>query len=167
MKMCMWFGYNPFFFLTFSALWMSSFWYEMRSKCIESGCLVGATPLSFPPIILQLCRYFQHAMKMCTRFWYNTLIFFLTFSALWISFFLFVKCIDSGYLVGATLLVFLNCAYVFCMEWCACGWGIILYFFSFFFCFVNFPFFWHEMLSKCIDSRYLVGTTPLTVFLQL
>ena len=38
--------------------------------------------------------------------------------------------------------------------------------FSHFFCFVNLKsrFFLHEMLSKCIDSGYLVGTTPLTVF---
>ena len=28
-------------------------------------------------------------------------------------------------------------------------------------------FFWHEMLSKCIDSRYLAGATPLTVLQQL
>ena len=36
--------------------------------------------------------------------------------------------------------------------------------FSHFLCFVNFL---HEMLSKCIDSGYLVGTAPLTVFHQL
>ena len=36
-----------------------------------------------------------------------------------------------------------------------------------FFCFVNLNlFFWHEMLSKCMESRYFVGATPLTVFLQ-
>ena len=29
--------------------------------------------------------------------------------------------------------------------------------FSHFFCFVNLVCFWYEMLSKCIDSRYLVG----------
>ena len=41
--------------------------------------------------------------------------------------------------------------------------------FSHFLCFVNLPvvFFWHEMLSKCIDSGYLVGATPLTVFHRL
>ena len=38
---------------------------------------------SFPPIVLKLCRCFQHEMKMCMWFWYNTLIIFLTFSALW------------------------------------------------------------------------------------
>ena len=37
--------------------------------------------------------------------------------------------------------------------------------FSHFFCFVNLvSFFLHEMLSKCVDSGYLVGTTPVTVF---
>ena len=40
--------------------------------------------------------------------------------------------------------------------------------FSHFFCFVNLvSLFLHEMLSACIDSRYLVGATPLTIFLQL
>ena len=39
--------------------------------------------------------------------------------------------------------------------------------FSHFFCFVNLVFFQYEMLSKCIDSGYLVGATPLTVFHQL
>ena len=38
---------------------------------------------------------------------------------------------------------------------------------SHFFCFVNLVFFQYEMLSKCIDTGYLVGTTPLTVFHQL
>ena len=54
----------------------------------------------------------------------------------------------------------------------SCYLGIILWlFFLTFFFFVNlvsfFFFFLHEMVSKCIDSRYLVGTTPVTVFLQL
>ena len=35
------------------------------------------------------------------------------------------------------------------------------------FCCVNLVFFQYAMLSKCIDSRYLVGATPLTVFHQL
>ena len=38
----------------------------------------------------------------------------------------------------------------------------ILSVFFFFFFYMKF-FFLHEMLSKCIDSGYLVGTTPLTV----
>ena len=55
------------------------------------------------------------------------------------------------------------------MEWrCACALDIILWlYFSHFFCFVNLVFFPYERLSKCIDSGYLVGATPLTVFHQL
>ena len=83
-------------------------------------------------------------------------------------------CIDSGYLVGTTphtvfFWLFWNFADVLCMEWrCACDLGVILWlFFSLFLlCELNL-FFWHEMLSKCMDSGYRVGTTPLTVFLQL
>ena len=60
--------------------------------------------------------------------------------------------------------LFWNFSDLFCMEWtCACGLDIILWsFFSHFFCFVNLVFFQYEMLSKCIDSGYLVGATPLT-----
>ena len=40
--------------------------------------------------------------------------------------------------------------------------------FSHFFCFVNLvSSFLHEMLSKCIDSGYLVGAIPLTVLHKL
>ena len=65
--------------------------------------------------------------------------------------------------------LFWNFSDVFCMEWrCACALDIILWlFFSHFFCFVNLVFFQYEMLSKCIGSGYLVGATPLIVFLQL
>ena len=82
----------------------------------------------------------------------------------------------TGYLIGATPLtvfhgMFWNFADVFCMEWrCACGLSIIIWFFYFFFHFSalkTYSLFWHEMLLKCVDSGYLVGTTPLTVFLQL
>ena len=44
---------------------------------------------------------------------------------------------------------------------------ILWLFFSHFFCFVNLFYFQYEMLSKCIDSGYLVGATPLAVFHQL
>ena len=69
---------------------------------------------SFPPIVLKHCRCFQHGMKICMWFWYNTLIIFLTFSALWtlpLSLHeMLSKCVDSGYLVGATPLQFsFNC----------------------------------------------------------
>ena len=81
----------------------------MLSKCIDSGYLVGAASLSFPPIVFKLCRCFLHEMKMHLWFWYNILIIFSHF--------------------------FLLC------ELCLL-------------------FFLHEMLSKNIDSGYLVGTTP-------
>ena len=64
-------------------------------------------------------------------------LWFLTSSAVWaLSVFLSEmpsKCIDSGYLVGATPVtvffwLFWNFADVFCMEWrCACSFGIILW----------------------------------------
>ena len=40
---------------------------------------------SFALIVLKHCRCFQHEVKMCMWFWYNNLIIFLTFSALWSS----------------------------------------------------------------------------------
>ena len=39
--------------------------------------------------------------------------------------------------------------------------------FPHFFCFMNLVFYRYEMLSKCVDSGYLVGATPLTVFHRL
>ena len=41
------------------------------------------------------------------------------------------------------------------------------YFFSLFLLFDLSLFFLHEMVSKCIDSGYLVGTTHFTVFHRL
>ena len=38
---------------------------------------------------------------------------------------------------------------------CILFWYNALMIFSHFFCFVNLVFFWHVMLSKCIDSGYL------------
>ena len=71
--MCMWFGYNIDYFFSLFLLCELNFLHEMLSKCIDSGYLVGATPLSFPLIILKLCRCFLHEMKMCMWFWYNIL----------------------------------------------------------------------------------------------
>ena len=81
MKMCMWFGYffslfcfvNLVFFFVWNAI-------KVYRQWVPCGC---NSSYSFPPIVLKLCRCFQHRMKMCMWFWYNTL-FFLTFSALWI-----------------------------------------------------------------------------------
>ena len=95
-------------FLTF-------FLHEMLSKCVDSGYLVGTTPLTvfhLPPIILKHCRCFLHEMKLCMWFWYNTLFFSLfLLCELSLSFFLhemLSKIIDSGYLVGATPLTVLH-----------------------------------------------------------
>ena len=67
---------------------------------------------SFPLIVLKLCICFLHGMKICLWFWNNTSIIFFS--------------------------LFLLCELSLC--------------------------FWHEMLSKCIDSGYIVGATPLTFF---
>ena len=76
--MCMWFGYNPllifspFFFVNLVFFWGG---YEMLSKCIEGGYLVGATPLTvFHRLFLKLYRFVLYGMKICMWFWYNTLI---------------------------------------------------------------------------------------------
>ena len=53
------------------------------------------------------------------------------------------------------------------MKMCMCFGYNPLIIFSHFFCFVNLVVFQYEMLSKCIDSGYLVGATPPTVFHQL
>ena len=98
MKMCMWFGYNPLiiFFSLFLLCELVFFQDEMLSKCPDNGYLVDATPLSFPSIVLKLCRCFRHGMKMCMWFGYNTLIIFSPFSVLWTYFFFFyMKCYQS------------------------------------------------------------------------
>ena len=79
----------------------------MYKQCVPCGRNFS---YSFPSVVLKHCRCFLHEMKMCMWFEYNTLIVF-----------------------------------------------------SHFFCFVKIVSFLHEMLSKCIDSGYLVGATPLTV----
>ena len=166
-----------FFFLSYSALWtLFSIWNAIKVYRQWVPCVRNSS-YSFPPIVLKHCRCFQHGMKMCMCFWYNTLIIFLTFSALWTwSLFLhemLSKCIDSGYLVGATPLIvfhwlFWNFVDVFCMKW-RCAYSLVSYFYSFslfllcqlslFFSF----FFLHEMLPKCIDSGYLffLSTGPI------
>ena len=50
------------------------------------------------------------------------------------------------------------------MEMCMWFGYNTLIIFSYFFCYVNLVSFLREMLSKCIDSRYIVGASPLTVF---
>ena len=53
------------------------------------------------------------------------------------------------------------------MKMCIWFWYNSLIIFSHFFCFVNLVIFWSEMLSKCIDSGYLVPAQLLTVFFWL
>ena len=50
---------------------------------------------------------------------------------------------------------------------CMWFWYNTLVIFSHFFCFVNLVSFLPEMLSKFMDSGYLVGATPFTVFHRL
>ena len=126
MKTCMWFGWNPLFFLPFSALLFKSFW---GMKWFQSVLTVGTVwvqlLLRFPTYWFETCQCFLYGMKMCI--WFIILYFFLLF-LLYERFFL--KGYQSGYLMGATRLtifhsLFWNFANVFCMEWrCACGWGI-------------------------------------------
>ena len=134
---------------------------------------MGTTPLKvFHQLFWNFSAWcFVHGMKMCIWFRYNPLIIFSHFfcfvNLVYFWYEMLSRCIDSGYLVGATPLtvlhwLFWNFTDVFCMEWrYACGFHI---FFSHFFWFVNLVSFLHEMLSKCIDSGYLVCATPLTVF---
>ena len=62
---------------------------------------------NFIPIFLKLCTYFLHVLKMCMWFGYNPCInfcyffHFANFVIFWPQ--ILWKCIDSGYLVSATL----------------------------------------------------------------
>ena len=75
------------------------------------------------------------------------------------------KCIGNGYQVQLLLQFSMECfdRIKMCMWF---GYNTLIVF-SHFFCLVNLVLiflFLFEMLSKCIDSGYLVGATPLTVF---
>ena len=54
------FDFFSYFFLFVNLL----FWYEIVSKCIDSGYFVGTTPHSFPGIVLRLCRD-QKSANVC------------------------------------------------------------------------------------------------------
>ena len=57
--------------------------------------------------------------------------------------------------------LFWNLCDVFCIEWrCACGLDIILWLFVLTFLLCELSFFRCEMLSKCIDKGFHLGTTP-------
>ena len=90
-------------------------------------------------------------------------LFFITFYTLFRP-----QCIDSGYLVSATLIQFYTNLYETCT--CVChGQEMCTWFgynpwinFCHFFHFVNFVIFWPQILWKCLDSGYLVSATPYT-----
>ena len=87
MKMYMWFGYNTLIIFShfFCYVNLVSFLHEMLSKCIASGYLVGATPLT---VFHRLFWNFADVSGMEWRYACDIGIllwlFFLTFSALWI-----------------------------------------------------------------------------------
>ena len=97
MKMCMWFGYNPLIIFChfFCFVNLVFFRYEMLSKCINSGYLVGAAPLT---VFLQL---FWNIADVFNMKWRCACGFGIILELL-------SKCIDSGYLVGATPLTVLH-----------------------------------------------------------
>ena len=142
---------------------LGSFWYEMLSKCINCGYLVGATSLT---VFLQLFWNFADVFSMewrCACGWVELRL-FLVWNALKV-YKLWVPCgCNFSYSFPSIVLKLCRC---FQHGMKMCMWlGILLWvFFSHSFCFVNFVFFFlHQMLSKCIDSGYLVGTALLTVF---
>ena len=125
-------------------------------------------------IFLKLCISFLHGLKMCMWFGYNPcfkfchFFHFVNFVIFWPQ--ILWKCIDSGYLVSATLHTILyqsfwNFTHVFSMAWrYECGLDIILeLIFYDFFHFVNLVIFWPQILWKCIDSGYLVSAIPYTI----
>ena len=104
------------FFLTFLLCELGLFLVWIAIKVYRQWVPCGSnSSYSFPPIILIHCRCFQHGMKMCMWFGYNTLIIFSHFFY-FVNFFwheMLSKYRDSGYLVDATpatpLTVFLSC----------------------------------------------------------
>ena len=110
LKICMWFGYTFSRFLCFVNLVF--FRYEMLSKYIDSGYLVGEIPLTvFQWLFWNFADVFCMEWRCACGFGIILWLFFLTF-------FYFVN------------LVIWNFAVVFCMKWrCACDLDIILWLF--------------------------------------
>ena len=94
----------------------------MLSKCMDSGLPCGLnSSYSFPPVVLKLCRCFQHEMKMCMWFGYNTSIIFSHFFCFMnlVSFF-DMKCCQSVWTVG---ILWVNSSYSFppiVLKLCRC-----------------------------------------------
>ena len=93
---------------------------------------------------------------------------FVNFVIFWLQ--ILWKCIDSGYLVSATLHTVLyrsdwNFTHVFSMDLEMCMWfGYNTWInFCHFFHFVNFVIFWPQILWKCIDRGYPVSAILYTI----
>ena len=91
----------------------------------------------------------------------------LVFFSVWNAIKVYRQCVSCGrnssYSFPPIVLKLCRC-FLHGMKMCMWVWYNILIIVSHFFCFVNLvSFFLHEMLSKCIDSGYFVGATPLTV----
>ena len=138
-KIGMWFGYNTLNIFSHFFCFVNLVFYlhEMLSKCIDSEYLVGATPLTvFHRLFWNFADVFCMKWKYASGFGIILWLFFLLFLLCELSVFflheILSKCINRGYLVGATPLtvlhyLFWNFSELFCMEWrCACGFGIIL-----------------------------------------
>ena len=175
LKICMWFGYSPkiFFGHFFHKFNLAIFQAFLQSKWIDSGYLVCATP----PTVLcwffwNFTDVFFHGLKICMWFGYSPQIIFCHFFhklnlAIFSSFSL-SKSIDSEYLVFATpptvlCRFFGNFTGDCVMVWrYACGLDIVLRLF-FSSLFLQVELFLTFLLSKWIDSGYLVCATPPTV----
>ena len=81
MKMCMWFGYNPLIIFFSLFLFCELGLFSAQNAIVYRQWVPYGRNFSysFPLIILKHCRCFQHGMKMCMWFGYNTLIIFSYF----------------------------------------------------------------------------------------
>ena len=124
MKMCMWFGYNPL--IIFFSLFLLCERYEMLSKCIDSGYLVGAAPLT---IFHQL---FWNIADVFSMEWRHTCGFGII---LQLFFSLFLLCELSLFLVWNAIKVY--------KQWVPCGRNSLQFSFN---CFENLQMFsaWNE-----------------------
>ena len=107
MNMCMWFGYNPVIIFSHFFCFVNLVFFSVRNaiKVYRQWVPCGRnSSYSFPPIVLKHCRCFQHGMKMCMWFWYNTLLIFFAF---------FLLC-------ELSLFFYMNAIKVY-RQWVPCG----------------------------------------------
>ena len=128
---------------------------------------------NFIPILLKLCTWFLHGLKMCMWFGYNPCINFCYFFhfAYFVIFWpqILWKCCDRGYLVSATphtilYRPFWNFVHVFAMVWrCAYDLDIILELI-----FVTFSTLWTLSFSdlRFYESQETVGTLWAQLLIQ-